>query len=179
MKRKAFGERNFGHAELGDVRRTRRLVDLADCMAHRPSGTLPEKNNSPKDLKAMYRLFDADDVTHDAILESHQEHLFTDVIPAVTLLNLRDDSRKEETKDLPATDYIDAEYIEVLSMWRHGKPRLDWTVSDFVLALARMSGHQNRRGAHPPSWQKLWKGWHELHGMLAGARIAKKLKTCG
>ena len=472
---KSFGERNFGHAELGDVRRNRRLVDLADRMAHRPGGTLPEKINSPKDLKAMYRFFDSPDVTHDAILESHQDHLFTDVLPArsgftlaihdstefeytqresledlgkigngfrrgfighntllacpetgatlglanqilhrrvsapqgetasarkkrstreslvwlkgvralpadrsivdvcdrgadtsefihhemrsgrtflirssqnrnslanheevahdetlklhdhareqevagtweldvtskkefkskkrkgkkrkvtrkkrtatmsvsfapvrirtapskskkiaadcvwilrvweanppvgqerlewflltnhpvktfedayevvdwyekrwiieeyhkclktgmniesyqftstarlepaialtsiaaVTLLNLRDDSRNEKYKHLPATDYIDTEYVEVLSMWRHGKPRLDWTVSEFVLALARMSGHQNRRGDHPPGWQKLWKGWQELQAMLAGARIAKQLKTCG
>lgn len=100
-------------------------------------------------------------------------------IAAVTLLNLRDDSRREETKDRPATEYIDQEYVEVLSMWRHGKVRLDWTVSEFVLALARLSGHQNRRGDHPPGWQKLWKGWHELHAMLAGARMAKKMKRCG
>lgn len=473
QQQQSFGELNFGHAELGDVRRTRRLVELADRMAHRPGGTLPEKINSPKDLKSLYRLLDAGDVTHESILESHQEHLFTDVLPqrsgytlaihdtteleytkresmadlgkigngyrrgflahntllvcpetgatlglanqilhrrvdapkgethsqrkkrstresllwlkgvralptdrrivdvcdrgadtsefinhaarsgrtflirssqnrncfaghdeldgdavvklhdharkqpaagswelevprkkefksknrkgkkrkvvrkkrtakmlvsfakvqirtasskkvapdclwvlrvweqnppqgqeklewflltnhpvktfedayevvgwyekrwiieeyhkclktgmniesyqftctsrlepaialtsiaAVTLLNLRDDSRNEATKNLPATDYIDTEYVEVLSMWRHGKRKLDWTVSQFVLALARISGHQNRRGDHPPGWQKLWKGWHELHAMLAGARIAKKLYTCG
>ncbi|MEQ1906473.1 MAG: IS4 family transposase, partial [Pirellulaceae bacterium] len=100
-------------------------------------------------------------------------------ITAITLLNLRDDSRNEETKDLPATDYIDTEYVEVLSAWRHGSPRTDWTVSEFVLALARLSGHQNRKGDHPPGWQKLWKGWHELHAMLTGARIAKKIKRCG
>jgi len=100
-------------------------------------------------------------------------------ITAVTLLNLRDDSRNAKTKDRPATEYIDQEYVEVLSMWRHGKPRLDWTVSEFVLALARMSGHQNRRSDHPPGWQKLWKGWHELHAMLAGVRIARKLEKCG
>lgn len=100
-------------------------------------------------------------------------------IASVTLLNLRDDSRREETKDRPATEYIDEEYVEVLSAWRHGKPRPDWTVNEFVLALARLSGHQNRRSDHPPGWQKLWKGWHELHAMLAGARIAKKLKRCG
>lgn len=100
-------------------------------------------------------------------------------VAAITLLNLRDDSRNEETKDRPATDYIDKEYVEVLSMWRHGIPKYDWTVEEFVLALARLSGHQNRRGDHPPGWQKLWKGWHELHAMLTGARIAKKIKKCG
>ena len=100
-------------------------------------------------------------------------------VAAITLLNLRDDSRDEKTKDRPASEYLDKEYIEILSMWRHGKVKPDWTVSEFVLALARMSGHQNRKGDHPPGWQKLWKGWFELHAMLAGARFAKKLKRCG
>jgi len=100
-------------------------------------------------------------------------------ITAITLLNLRDDSRDEKTKDRPASEYLDKEYIEILSMWRHGKVKSDWTVNQFVLALARLSGHQNRRSDHPPGWQKLWKGWHELHAMIAGARFAKKLKRCG
>lgn len=100
-------------------------------------------------------------------------------VAAITLLNLRDDSRDEKTKDRPASEYLDKEYIEILSMWRHGKVRPDWTVHEFVLALARLSGHQNRKGDHPPGWQKLWKGWHELHAMLAGARFAKQLKRCG
>lgn len=40
----SFGERNFAHADLGDKRRTDRLVKLADPIAHRPGGSLPEKN---------------------------------------------------------------------------------------------------------------------------------------
>lgn len=100
-------------------------------------------------------------------------------ITALTLLNLRDDSRDEKTKDRPAHEYLDKEYVEILSMWRHGQVKSDWTVSQFVLALARLSGHQNRRGDHPPGWQKLWKGWHELHAMIVGARFAKKMKRCG
>lgn len=100
-------------------------------------------------------------------------------VTAITLLNLRDDSRDETTKDRPAIEYLDKEYIEILSMWRHGKVKLNWTVHEFVLALARLSGHQNRKGDHPPGWQKLWKGWHELHAMLNGARFAKQIKKCG
>lgn len=100
-------------------------------------------------------------------------------VTAITLLNLRDDSRDEKTKDRPAVEYLDRQYIEILSMWRHGKVRLDWTVAQFVLALARLSGHQNRKGDHPPGWQKLWKGWHELHAMIAGAKFANEIKKCG
>lgn len=100
-------------------------------------------------------------------------------ITAITLLNLRDDSRHEATQNKPATDYRDQEYVEVLSMWRHGQPRLDWTIRELVLALARMAGHQGRKSDHPPGWQEPWQGWVELQSMLAGARIARELKNLG
>ena len=70
---KSFGEVNFGHAQLGDARRTKRLVQTADLMCRRPGGTLPQKLRSPKDLRAFYRLMNGDDVTHEAILAAHRE----------------------------------------------------------------------------------------------------------
>ena len=70
---KSFGEMNFGHAELGDKRRTKRLVKVADQMCLRPGGSLPQKLRSPADLHAFYRLMDKDDVTHQAILDSHRQ----------------------------------------------------------------------------------------------------------
>ena len=48
---KSFGEANFESAELGDVRRTRRLVRTANLMSRRPGGSLPQKLRSPKDLR--------------------------------------------------------------------------------------------------------------------------------
>ena len=96
----SFGERNFAHADLGDQRRTRRLVQVADQMAHRPGGSLPEKINSPKDLKAMYRLFDCETVTHESILDSHRQHLFESVLPSCDgfTLVIHDASEMEYTK---------------------------------------------------------------------------------
>ena len=70
---KSFGEVNFGQAQLGDRRRTKRLVKLADQMCLRPGGTLPQKFRSPADLQAFYRLMRKDDVTHEAILDAHRE----------------------------------------------------------------------------------------------------------
>ena len=68
-----FGEVNFGSAELGDKRRTRRLVKSADLMRRRPGGSLPQKFRAPKDLRAFYRLMNCPDVTHEAILDAHRE----------------------------------------------------------------------------------------------------------
>ena len=55
---RSFGETMFGHAQLGDRRRTERLVSLVDQICKHPGGSLPEKLRSPNDLKALYRLCD-------------------------------------------------------------------------------------------------------------------------
>ena len=66
----SFGETMFGNAQLGDRRRTERLVQLTDLLCRHPGGSLPEKLHSPKDLKALYRLCDCDDVTHQSLMDS-------------------------------------------------------------------------------------------------------------
>lgn len=72
----SFGEMNFGKAELGDKRRTKRLVQLVDQMCARPGGTLPQKFRCPADLQAFYRLMNCDYVTHESILSSHRQATF-------------------------------------------------------------------------------------------------------
>jgi hypothetical protein len=62
---------------------------------------------------------------------------------------------------------------------RHGKIKLDWTIHDFYYALARLGGHQNRKGDHPPGWQTIWEGWKEIQAMVAGVEAMKELKRCG
>src|SRR5215213_10312874 len=67
-----FGQEHFGTAALGDARRTARLVRVADRCAAHPGGTLPHKMATPADLKGLYRLLDADAVTHAAVLAPHR-----------------------------------------------------------------------------------------------------------
>lgn len=66
-----FGEEHFEGARLGDERRQRRLVSLANQMAKHPGGTLPDKLSTPADLKALYRLMGSDAVTHEEVLRPH------------------------------------------------------------------------------------------------------------
>ena len=73
---KSFGEMNFGNAQLGDKRRTERLVKLVDQLCVHLGGSLPQKFRSPADLQAFYRLMDKDDVTHEAVLKAHREATF-------------------------------------------------------------------------------------------------------
>src|SRR5215210_8631019 len=70
----SFGTLHFGEAHLGDVRRTRRLVELADAILQHPGGTLPQKIHDPTPLDALYRLANRQEVTHDAVLEPHRQH---------------------------------------------------------------------------------------------------------
>jgi hypothetical protein len=74
---RSFGETMFGHAQLGDRRRTRRLVALADRICQHPGGTLPEKLRSPSDLKALYRLCDREEVTHQALMDPMRSAVLT------------------------------------------------------------------------------------------------------
>lgn len=61
----------FAEADLGDARRTQRLIDLAETVGQRPSASLPEACGDPATLKAAYRFFDNDDIPTEAMLTSH------------------------------------------------------------------------------------------------------------
>jgi len=87
---------------------------------------------------------------------------------ALTLLNLRDASRRADATTRPATTIVDRDYVTVLTAWRYGEARMHISVHDFYYALARLGGHQNRRRDHRPGWLVLWRGWTKLQTMLAG-----------
>jgi len=98
-------------------------------------------------------------------------------VVAVMLLNLRDQSRAPDAKQRPAKRCVPEQWVYLLSKWRHGEARMDWSVHDFYWALARLGGHQNRKHAHPPGWLVLWRGWLYLQAMLDGATAARD-ETC-
>lgn len=61
----------FGECDLGDKRRTERLVNVARRIVDNPSGSFPEQMQTMSELKAAYRLFDTRDVTFEAIATTH------------------------------------------------------------------------------------------------------------
>ena len=99
-------------------------------------------------------------------------------VVAITLLNLRDASRRPDAKTRRATTILAPDYVHVLSLWRYREIRKDLTIHDFFYALARLGGHQNRKSDHRPGWLVLWRGWTKLQAMLDGYTIAKG-KKCG
>ncbi len=66
-----WAEEEFGEADLGDVRRNARLVQLASVLGAQPSASLPDATDDPAALKAAYRFFANDYVRAEAMLASH------------------------------------------------------------------------------------------------------------
>jgi hypothetical protein len=75
----------FADAELGDVRRTKRLVELAHVLAQHPTAALPEACSDGAMLKAAYRFFSNDDIAPQDVLSSHIESTYSrlDKVPLV------------------------------------------------------------------------------------------------
>jgi hypothetical protein len=93
---------------------------------------------------------------------------------ALTLLNLRDASRRPDAKERRADTLLAPDYIAVLSIWRYKQVRRELTVHEFFFALARLGGHQNRKRDHAPGWLVLWRGWTKLQAMLDGYDAAQQ-----
>lgn len=70
---RSFAEENFAGADLGDQRLTNRLVKIVERMVQHPGGSLPDKMQSPKDLKGLYRFVDNPKATHAEVLEPHYQ----------------------------------------------------------------------------------------------------------
>lgn len=66
-----WAEQEFGDVSLGDKRREQRAVAVAAQLARRPSDSLPEQMGSWAQQKAAYRLLDNDEVSYEALSQSH------------------------------------------------------------------------------------------------------------
>jgi hypothetical protein len=66
-----WAQTHFGHAALGNISRTRRLVQVAGRMAQASGGTICGVLRDPHQAKAAYRLFDRPEITHEAVTAPH------------------------------------------------------------------------------------------------------------
>jgi hypothetical protein len=68
-----WAQEEFGFAQLGDQRRNKRLVNIAEHLAASPGGTLPQAFADWAELKAAYRFFGQAGVTFERVLAPHCE----------------------------------------------------------------------------------------------------------
>jgi hypothetical protein len=92
----------FGDANLGDARRTARLVHLASVLGGQPTASLPDATDDPATLKAAYRFFDNDAVDPAQILASHTQATITRLRQVSLVLAVQDTTYVDWTHH-PAT----------------------------------------------------------------------------
>ncbi len=82
----------LGHADLGDGRRTRRLVRLTAGLAARPGEGIPDAFVGWPELKAADRFFDNGAVDPDAIFAAHRDATIRRCAPLPRVLIVHDTS---------------------------------------------------------------------------------------
>jgi hypothetical protein len=88
MEISKWAQEQFGTCELGDRRRTKRVVKLAAQAAAMPDASTPKQTEGWGDCKAAYRLFAQDDVTFEALTAPHCA--MSRAVPAGTWLVIND-----------------------------------------------------------------------------------------
>ena len=71
LQPETWAELNFGGAQLGDTRRTKRLIHSAAIIAAAPGGSLPQTLQDPGALDGLYYLADTDTATHASVIAPH------------------------------------------------------------------------------------------------------------
>src|SRR4029434_9982394 len=80
----------FADAELGDARRTQRLVELAGVLAQHPTAALPEACGDDAMRKAAYRFFDNEAIEPPDVLQSHIEATYHRLAQVPLVLAVQD-----------------------------------------------------------------------------------------
>src|SRR2546425_7344955 len=80
----------FGAAELGDARRTQRLLTLMGQVAARPGASLPEACGSRGQLKAAYRFFANGAIEPEELWASHIAATYERAAPVPVVLAVQD-----------------------------------------------------------------------------------------
>lgn len=101
----SWAKQTFGPSKLKDIRRTGRAVKAARRMAENTSASLPAQMQTWKDVIALYRLLDEDDVTFEALIQPHWQQTRAQIETRPLVLLVQDStevdlSRHPKTKGL-------------------------------------------------------------------------------
>jgi hypothetical protein len=66
-----WASKTYGSAELGDPRRTDRLVQMAAALAEEPAASLPKAMRGWSETTAAYRFLNTTEISHEQILQPH------------------------------------------------------------------------------------------------------------
>src|SRR5258705_12781626 len=120
-----WARQQFGAATLSDVRRVRRAVRIAEAMATKPGGSLPQLFTTPYEVKAAYTFFRHAEASPDRLQAGHREgvqqalqqrgeYLLLESVLKMRLIRQRDDYPYPSVPDGP-DDKGMATYSRLLS----------------------------------------------------------------
>jgi transposase-like protein/transposase Tn5 family protein len=87
-----WSEIEFESLDLGHKRINKRAVRVLEGLSNRPSATLPQAFNTAGEMKACYRFFDNDLVTHERLLAPHKKATIKRIKEHAVVLILSDTS---------------------------------------------------------------------------------------
>jgi hypothetical protein len=87
---------------------------------------------------------------------------------AVRLLQLRHAARDQPQE--PAALVVGDRAVQVVARLSRQPSAL--TCADFWRLVARLGGHQGRKGDGDPGWRTIWRGWQYLQTVLIGVELA-------
>jgi hypothetical protein len=132
-----WAQTEFALAELGDRRRTRRLVQMASCLARTPTGTLPQAFPAWKDLKAAYRFLDHLEFGPSEIQQAHRQQ---------TLEACRQPGEYLLIEDTTELDYSSHRRTEQLGFIGNGRGRGLWLHSTLAVRVEGWDLNQEPEG---------------------------------
>lgn len=93
----SWAQAEFHDLELGDARRTQRLIKLVDDLSARPTGSIPQACGGWAETKAAYRLLDNPAVEWREILEVHTTRTVARMAGQPVVLCLQDTTELDFT----------------------------------------------------------------------------------
>ena len=102
LEPRLWAEATFGTAQLGDPRRTRRAVAIAEALAREPGASLPQQLHDPAALEATYRFLHSQ-VSYEALLQPHVEHTREEMGQVERVLLIQDTTEVDYQQHHPTT----------------------------------------------------------------------------
>lgn len=99
----SWAEQEFGNANLGDYRRTRRLIQIAEQRGSQPNASITQSCGDNAGAKAAYRFYENEAISITSILSSHQQATQTRMSQESVVLAVQDTTQLDYTHH-PATE---------------------------------------------------------------------------
>ncbi|MBD3182499.1 IS4 family transposase [Candidatus Poribacteria bacterium] len=99
----SWSEQEFGNADLGDSRRTQRLIKLAEQRGCQPNASIAQSCGDNASAKAAYRFYENESICMSDILSSHQQATQKRINQESVVLAVQDTTQLDYTSH-PATE---------------------------------------------------------------------------